>query len=1138
MEKNTKILASGTLIFALIAVLVLAIPALVEDDTEPLTPSFEIEIINPRNVTSNSQSQILEISVPSNISIDKVWYNWEGVNVSYFEPVQINFSEGTNILRAWANDTHGHIEEDSVVFTIDTVFPTIDILTPLPDFFNQTRQLLEISAEDNLAVDSIWYNWEGVNVTYNAPIEIEFEEGINFINAWANDTAGNVRGTSSVFTIDTIPPTIEIRNPEGTIYPSATQVLELSVYDNLAVDSIWYNWEGINVTYNAPIEIEFEEGLNTVTAWVNDTAGNLAWAAISFTVDTTPPTIDILSPISTNHADATQRVEISVTSDFPIDQVWYNWEGTNTTYVGPIDIEFSEGVHVLSVWANDTAGNLRSASTEFTIDITPPTIEILNPANTTYNSGMHLLVIDAEDNFAVDAVWYNWGGVNVTYNAPIEIDFDEGMNTITAWVNDTAGNVETTAITFTIDTTPPSLEIVSFRNATYNTPKQLLEIEATDVNEVDSIWYNWEGVNVTYHAPIELTFEDGINTIQVWANDTLGNLETLSLTFTIDRTNFTSIWDTTLTSFGSSALNEIRLPLIEEGIYDFTVYWGDGTWDEITSWNQDEVTHTYALTGTYTIKIVGMLQGWRFNNGGDRLKILEITEWGRVNLGNVGHYFYGCSNLDVSATDILDLTNTQNLARMFQGCSNLGNTGDFSLWNTSQVTDMSYMFYQAVSFNQEIGSWNTSQVTDMQYMFYRGEIFNQSLNSWDTSRVTNMRSMFAQATAFNQNIGDWDTSQVTSMSSMFYYVPNFNQEIGDWNTSRVTSMSSMFFEATNFNQFIGGWNTSRVTSMSSMFYRAREFNQAIGDWDTSQVTSMGSMFSGAREFNQAIGDWNTSQVTTMAFMFNGASVFNQSIGDWNTSQVTTMAFMFRFAEDFNQNIENWETGKVTTMDQMFFGAQNFNHSIASWNTSRVTNMYSMFSGATAFNQVLSEWDTSQVTDLSYMFYNAEHFNQEIGGWNTSAALDMSHMFYGASSFNQDIGGWNTSQVTDMAAMFNLATNFDQDIGGWNTAQVTVMYYMFYGASSFNQDIGGWNTSQVTDMWEMFYGASSFNQDIGGWNTSQVTFMGGMFSGASAFDQDLTNWCVLLIPEEPTNFAAGSALQEGHKPIWGTCGGDP
>ena len=44
--------------------------------------------------------------------------------------------------------------------------------------------------------------------------------------------------------------------------------------------------------------------------------------------------------------------------------------------------------------------------------------------------------------------------------------------------------------------------------------------------------------------------------------------------------------------------------------------------------------------------------------------------------------------------------------------------GDIEDWNTSNVTDMAWMFRFASSFNQDIGSWDVSKVTDMSWMFY------------------------------------------------------------------------------------------------------------------------------------------------------------------------------------------------------------------------------------------------------------------------------------------------------------------------------------------------------------------------------------------------------------------------------------
>jgi len=51
---------------------------------------------------------------------------------------------------------------------------------------------------------------------------------------------------------------------------------------------------------------------------------------------------------------------------------------------------------------------------------------------------------------------------------------------------------------------------------------------------------------------------------------------------------------------------------------------GDGASDDITTYNQAEVTHTYATSGTYNVSIYGTINGFRFANGGDKLKIINI----------------------------------------------------------------------------------------------------------------------------------------------------------------------------------------------------------------------------------------------------------------------------------------------------------------------------------------------------------------------------------------------------------------------------------------------------------------------------------------------------------------------------------
>jgi len=118
---------------------------------------------------------------------------------------------------------------------------------------------------------------------------------------------------------------------------------------------------------------------------------------------------------------------------------------------------------------------------------------------------------------------------------------------------------------------------------------------------------------------------------------------------------------------------------------------------------------------------------------------------------------------------------TSHVSNMFNLFNDVDIIMDISNWDTSMVTDMSFMFYKAVSFNQEISKWDTHNVTNMSQMFYGATSFNQDISKWDTRNVTNMLWMFASARSFNQDIGGWNTSNVTDMSRMFSYARLFNK---------------------------------------------------------------------------------------------------------------------------------------------------------------------------------------------------------------------------------------------------------------------------------------------------------------------------------------------------------------------------
>jgi len=340
-------------------------------------------------------------------------------------------------------------------------------------------------------------------------------------------------------------------------------------------------------------------------------------------------------------------------------------------------------------------------------------------------------------------------------------------------------------------------------------------------------------VNVCFTNMDEGTYEDSLI-----ISSTPGNELSIGLS-AIRATLFISVWDTRLTSSGSSNTSQVKLPLYEGGTYDFYVDWGDNTNNIITSYNQAEVTHTYASSGIYTIKIAGTLNGFRFNNSGDRRKILDIQKWGDLELGNLGSYFRYCTSLtNISADDAPNLENMTNFESFFHGASALITVNNINNWDTSSATSMKSMFTSASNFNSNIGSWHVGNVTKMDYMFKSATSFNQDIGSWDVSNLVNITEMFRDASSFSQNLNLWNVSKIELSNYAFAGATSFNGDISNWNTSKFYHMSYMFQNATSFNQNISSWNVSNARSMQHVFDGASNFDQCLGSWNVEKAQNL------------------------------------------------------------------------------------------------------------------------------------------------------------------------------------------------------------------------------------------------------------------------------------------------------------
>ena len=271
---------------------------------------------------------------------------------------------------------------------------------------------------------------------------------------------------------------------------------------------------------------------------------------------------------------------------------------------------------------------------------------------------------------------------------------------------------------------------------------------------------------------------------------------------------------------GTSNDDQFSIPFSPK-ILNCTIYWGDGTTSTFSTSDgtQTAITHTYPSAGEYNIYVLeNATKGFgkiRFNNGGDKLKMINIANWGIFDF-DISNTFQGCANMTCTATDVpVYAADGNHLASAFRACTNFN--GAVGNWDVSNCTSLERMFNGCTNFNQDLSSWNVSNVTNLKAIFDSCSSFNGNITSWNVSNVTNFGSTFRNCTAFNQNIGSWNTSSATDMSNMFAGAAAFNQSIDSWDVSSVTTMNKMFNDANAYNQDMSSWDFEGLTASNALF---------------------------------------------------------------------------------------------------------------------------------------------------------------------------------------------------------------------------------------------------------------------------------------------------------------------------------
>lgn len=206
---------------------------------------------------------------------------------------------------------------------------------------------------------------------------------------------------------------------------------------------------------------------------------------------------------------------------------------------------------------------------------------------------------------------------------------------------------------------------------------------------------------------------------------------------------------------------------------------------------------------------------------------------------------------------------------------------DPTQFDTSQVTDMSYMFSDYQGTSLDLSGLDTSNVTNMTYMFSNcSNITSLDLSSLNVDNVTKMSYLFYYCNAAKSiNLTGWNTSKVTNMSNMFDSCNSLTSiddisGFRDLDMSKVTDMSSMFYSCSKLASVNLTLNAPKLTFASNMFGNCSALTSVIINKPISPIYSVNIsyMFSSCRKLTDIdLSNFDISDANNLNYMFLGCS---------------------------------------------------------------------------------------------------------------------------------------------------------------------------------------------------------------------------------------------------------------------------
>lgn len=302
--------------------------------------------------------------------------------------------------------------------------------------------------------------------------------------------------------------------------------------------------------------------------------------------------------------------------------------------------------------------------------------------------------------------------------------------------------------------------------------------------------------------------------------------------------------------------------------------------------------------------------------------------------------FSGFTKLkNISGLKLLDFSNVTNMDNFF-GSTSSNNTlsyiNGYESFDTSKVTSAKYAFAGVKLSSFNLSNWNTSNMHDVTGMFYKTNATTINLAGWNVNNITNYNDMFANNSRLESiNLVGWNTKASANYAGMFNDCNNLIS-ISTGDGFKVSNTNVSMFK--NDTKLIGVHGTTFINDKSlyarvdkegtpgyfsgnsnAAIVAAKLYNSGSVSGSYTDLTSAGSVpsdwdyYVGARLlevklFSMEKGVKKTLEISVPAGMYivnnswtktgNGISsvnftkLSNQGTGSYSNNQTGTLKYVF------------------------------------------------------------------------------------------------------------------------------------------------------------------------------------------------------------------------------------------------------